>query len=45
MGAVAIPYPVGNPNLPDKKEKDLRLDIVNKALKLIETDVEGQIIL
>jgi betaine reductase len=45
VGAVAIPYPVGNPSLPDKKEKDLRLDIVNKALKLLQTEVDGQAIL
>lgn len=39
---VAIPYPLGNPNLDKKDEHDLRRRLVEKALKALETPVEGQ---
>ena len=37
---VAIPYPVGNPNLPIDEEYKLRKDMVNKALTALTIDVE-----
>ena len=40
--ATAIPYPLGNPNLSAADEKKLRYDMVAKALKALETEVEGQ---
>lgn len=41
---VAIPYPLGNPNLPMDKEYDLRYALVEKALKALETEVTEQTI-
>jgi len=40
--AVAIPYPLGNPALPADQEKELRLNLVKKSLRSLETQVEGQ---
>ena len=37
VGAVAIPYPVGNPELPKDKEDEVRLDLLNQAAKLLQT--------
>ena len=34
--AVAIPYPVGNPNETEEKEKEIREKIVVEALKLLK---------
>lgn len=39
---VAIPYPLGNPTLDHKDEYELRYRLVEKALKALETPVEGQ---
>ena len=39
---VAIPYPLGNPNLDKKDEYELRKKLVVKALKALETPVQGQ---
>jgi len=39
---VAIPHPLGNPALSHEKEFKLRYALVEKALKALETDVEGQ---
>ncbi len=39
---VAIPYPLGNPNLGSKEEKALRRKLVEKALEALQTEVEGQ---
>ena len=39
---IAIPYPLGNPSLPQEEEKHLRRKLVQKALKALETPVEGQ---
>ena len=36
---VAIPYPVGNPNLPEDEEYKLRKEMVNRALNALATDV------
>jgi glycine/betaine/sarcosine/D-proline reductase family selenoprotein B len=42
--AVAIPYPLGNPELPDNEERELRLSLVKKALRALQTEVESQTI-
>ena len=39
---VAIPYPLGNPNLSAAEEKQIRHDLVERALKALETDVTEQ---
>jgi glycine reductase len=39
---VAIPYPLGNPSIDKKDEYELRKRLVEKALKALETPVEGQ---
>jgi glycine reductase len=39
---VAIPHPLGNPNLDKKDEYELRKRLVAKALRALETPVEGQ---
>ena len=39
---VAIPHPLGNPELPKDEEKALRRSLVKKALKALETPVDGQ---
>ena len=40
--AVAIPHPLGNPALPEDEERELRLNLVKKALRAIQTEVEKQ---
>ncbi len=40
--AIAIPHPLGNPALPAAEEKALRRGIVEKAVKALETEVDGQ---
>ena len=40
--AIAIPYPLGNPELSLEDEKKLRKGLVKKALKALETEVDGQ---
>lgn len=39
---VAIPHPLGNPNMTPEEEKDVRRKLLNKALKALETPVDGQ---
>jgi glycine reductase len=39
---IAIPHPLGNPSLDKKEEKALRRKLVEKALKALQTEVEGQ---
>lgn len=36
---VAIPYPVGNPDLPEQEEYDLRKDMVKRAVESLGTEV------
>lgn len=36
---IAIPYPVGNPNLKKQEEYDLRKDMVTRALDSLATQV------
>ncbi len=40
--AVAIPHPLGNPELPPDEEKALRRALVEKALRALQVEVEGQ---
>jgi glycine reductase complex component B subunit gamma len=40
--AVAIPHPLGKPDLTAKDEKALRKKIVVKALQALETEVDQQ---
>jgi len=40
--AVAIPHPLGNPELPKDEERELRLNLVKKALQALQTKVEKQ---
>lgn len=39
---VAIPHPLGNPALEKEDEYELRYRLVERALKALETPVEGQ---
>ena len=39
---VAIPYPLGNPDMAPEDEKELRRKLVRKALKALSTEVDGQ---
>ena len=41
---IAIPHPLGNPELTDDEEKALRRSLVEKALKALETEVTEQTI-
>jgi betaine reductase len=40
--AIAIPHPLGNPSLPADEEKELRRRLVKKALRALQTPVDGQ---
>ena len=40
--AVAIPHPLGNPELPEVEERELRLNLVKKALRALQVEVEKQ---
>ncbi len=42
--AIAIPHPLGNPELEHDDEKALRRHIVEKALKALTTEVSDQTI-
>lgn len=39
---IAIPHPLGNPSLDPKDEFHLRYKLVERALKALETPVDGQ---
>ena len=39
---IAIPHPLGNPALPIDEEKKLRKELVSKALKALQTEIEDQ---
>ncbi len=41
---IAIPYPLGNPELPLNKEKELRKNLLKKALTALQTKIEKQTI-
>lgn len=40
--AVAIPHPLGNPMLPLEEEKELRRNLLKKALAALQTPIEEQ---
>lgn len=40
--AIAIPHPLGNPNLTMEEEFELRKKIVEKSLEALTTEVDGQ---
>ena len=40
--AVGIPYPLGDPNLGEEKSKQIRRNLVEKALKALQTEVDDQ---
>ncbi len=40
--AIAIPHPLGNPKLDDDEEKNVRREIVERALRALTTDVKEQ---
>ena len=40
--AIAIPHPLGNPKLSREEEKVLRRQLVEKALKALQTEVDSQ---
>lgn len=42
--AIAIPHPLGDPKRSREEEKDIRRNIVTKALKALTTEVEDQTI-
>ncbi|MBP2625717.1 MAG: grdB [Firmicutes bacterium] len=42
LPTVAIPYPLGNPALTTEDEQTLRYTLIEKALKALSTEVEGQ---
>ncbi|KPU27067.1 glycine reductase [Caloranaerobacter sp. TR13] len=39
---IAIPHPLGNPSLSKEEEKALRRSLVERALKALQTEVDGQ---
>lgn len=41
---IAIPHPLGNPDLDPEEEKALRRKLVERALKALSTEVEEQTI-
>ena len=40
--AIAIPHPLGNPKLSREEEKTLRRQLVEKALKALQVEVDSQ---
>lgn len=40
--AVGIPYPLGDPNLGEDKSRNIRRELVERALKALVTPVEEQ---
>jgi betaine reductase len=42
--AIAIPHPLGDPARSRQEEKLLRRALVEKALKALETKIEGQMV-
>jgi glycine reductase len=41
---IAIPHPLGNPARTPEEEKAIRRGLVEKALKALQTEVDGQTI-
>lgn len=42
LPTVAIPYPLGNPSLTAEGEKEIRYNLVERALKALTTEIETQ---
>lgn len=40
--AVAIPYPLGDPDKAKEKEKKIRREIVERSLRALQTDIDEQ---
>jgi betaine reductase len=40
--SVAIPYPLGDPEKPPEAEKAIRRELVERALKALETEITEQ---
>ncbi len=40
--AIGIPYPLGNPTMSDEDSYKIRMNLVKKALKALETEVHEQ---
>ena len=40
--AIAIPHPLGNPALPLEEEKKIRRELIKKAFKALQTEIEDQ---
>ena len=40
--AIAIPHPLGNPEMDPEEEKVIRRKIVEKSLSALTTEVDGQ---
>lgn len=40
--AIGIPYPLGDPNLGEVKSKKIRRELVERALRALQTEVDGQ---
>ncbi len=40
--AIGIPYPLGDPTLGEEKSKKLRRQLVDRALRALQTEVDGQ---
>ena len=39
---IAIPHPLGNPALPLEEEQKIRRNLVTKAFKALQTEIENQ---
>ncbi len=42
--AIAIPHPLGNPNLPPEEEKNIRRRLLDTALRALSSEVKEQTI-
>ena len=40
--AIAIPHPLGDPTLSAEMEKQVRYNLIEKALQALETEIEEQ---
>ncbi len=40
--AIGIPYPLGDPTKGEEESYKIRMQLVKKALKALETEVDGQ---
>lgn len=40
--AVSIPHPLGNPALSEEDSKEIRRELVGRAFKALQTEIDGQ---